>query len=242
MSTTTAIQTPATPVIEHEAPAPRYDLYTGIHKGLRAWMSDVLMLAGRMDPFDATELDEFAGKLRALLRVCRKHIEHENKYVHGAMERAIPGTSGEVVAEHVHHEEEIARIETALTGLERAEWTARPAAAQGLYRRLALFVAENFVHMNREETAHNAVLWSTYTDLELAEIEQTIVASLSPDEMAEILRRMVPAISAPERAAMFTGMRLNAPGEVVDQLLAIVKPHLSNRDWIKLCEATGPFP
>lgn len=241
MSTMIAVQPSATPVLERAAPAPRYDLYTAIHKGLRAWMSDALMLAGRVDPFDATELDDFAGKLRALLRVCRKHLEHENKYVHSAMERAIPGTSGQIAAEHVHHEEELARIETALAGLERAEWTARPAAAQRLYRHLVLFVAENFVHMNREETAHNAVLWSTHTDLELAEIEQTIVASLSPDEMAEILRQMVPAISAPERAALFTGMRLNAPSEVVDQLLAIVQPHLSNRDWIKLCAATGPF-
>ncbi len=157
------------------------------------------------------------------------------------MERGIPGTSGEVSADHVHDEEEIARIETALASLEQAEWPARTAAAQRLYRRLAIFVAENFVHMDMEETAHNAVLWSTYTDLELAEIEQTIVASLSPEEMSGILRWMVPAMSAPERAGLFTGMRMNAPGEVVDRLLAFVKPHLSDRDWIKLCAATAPF-
>ncbi|MFN0304137.1 MAG: hypothetical protein ACKVQU_27710 [Burkholderiales bacterium] len=233
--------TSASLVQHREAPASRYDLYAGIHKGLRAWMSDVLARAGRTDPFDRSEVTDLSANLRALLRFCRKHIESESKYVHFAMEQAIPGTPVAIAGDHLHHERAIASIETELRGLEHAEWSARATAAQRLYRRIALFVADNFVHMHTEETEHNAVLWATYTDHEIAEIEQTIVASHAPEELAEVLRWMVPAMSSPERAAMFTRMRMNAPTGVVDHLLGVVKPYLSDGDWNKLCAATGPF-
>jgi hypothetical protein len=235
-------QAPAAAVPQHRVtPVPRYDLYAGVHKGLRALMSDVLVRTGRTDPFDSREVAELAADVRLLLRLCRKHLASENKYVHGAMEKAIPGTSAEISAEHAHHEKEMALIDTELSGFEQAAPLASAAAGQRLYRRIALFVAENIVHMDAEETGHNAVLWATYTDQEIAEIEQTIVASISPEDMSAFLRWMVPAMTAPERAAMFTGMRLNAPSSVVDGILAVVRPYLSVGDWQKLCAATGPF-
>ena len=38
------------------APAPRLDLYSGIHKALRAAMADALITLGRCDPQDDTDL------------------------------------------------------------------------------------------------------------------------------------------------------------------------------------------
>jgi hypothetical protein len=222
-------------------PAPRLDIYSGIHKGLRAWMSDALVQAGRADPTDADEVTALVDSVRTLLRFLRKHLEHENKFVHSAMERAIPGSSQAIGEDHVHHERAIALIDNELRGLEQAPSIGRPGATQRLYRRLALFFAENFAHMNVEETEHNAVLWATHSDPKIGEIEQAIVSSMPPEEMAIVLRWMVPAMSAPERAALFTGIRMNAPAAVVEGLLSMVRPHLSPRDWAKLCAAIGPL-
>lgn len=218
----------------------RHDIYQGIHKGLRAWMTEVLLKAGRVDYTDADEVGELSAGVRALLHVMRHHLEMENQFVHPAMERAIPGSTQTIATEHVHHERVIALIESDLRGLEQAQSLARAAAAQRLYRRLALFLAENLEHMNTEETEHNAVLWATHTDAEIAEIEQTIIASHSQQDMVEVLRWMVPAMSAPERAAMFTGIRLNAPSDVFEGLLGVVRPYLCERDYAKLCAAIGP--
>jgi hypothetical protein len=71
----------------------------------------------------------------------------------------------------------------------------RTAALGRLYRALALFVADNFQHMQVEETAHNAVLWAAYRDDELMAIEQAIVASIPPDAMAEALHWFLPALT-----------------------------------------------
>jgi hypothetical protein len=219
----------------------RHDIYQGIHKGLRAWMADVLVRAGRVDYTDSDEVAELAGSVRALLHVLRHHLAMENQFVHRAMERAIPGSTQTIATEHVHHERAIALIENDLRGLEQAQALARAAAAQRLYRRLALFVAENFEHMNVEETEHNAVLWATHTDAEIAEIEQTIIAAHAPEDLVAVLRWMVPAMAAPERAAMFTGIRMNAPVEVFQMLLGVVRPCLSERDYAKLCAAIAPM-
>lgn len=236
-----ADQAAAADAMRDPSPVPRYDIYQGIHKGLRAWMTDVLVRAGRVDYTDTDEIDELAARVRALLYVMRHHLQTENLFVHPALERAIPGSAQTIATEHVHHERAMALIENDLRGLEQSRSVARAAAAGRLYRRLALFVGENLEHMNVEETENNAVLWATYTDAEIVEIEQAIIASHSPRDMADVLRWMVPAMAAPERAAMFTGIRMNAPVEVFEALLGVVRPQLSERDYAKLCAAIGPL-
>jgi len=218
----------------------RYDMYAQIHKGLRSFMADALCRIGRIDPLDEVELAEAAAQLRGLLALSRGHLEHENDFVHAAMEARRPGSTGQAAHEHVHHLRSIESLEAELGALERAEGDARAAGALELYRGLALFVAENLEHMHHEETAHNAVLWDAYSDAELEAIERALVASVAPDEMAAVARWMLPAMSAPERAAKLSDMRPAMPPQAFAGILAMLKAQLSERDWYKLGAALGP--
>lgn len=218
----------------------RYDMYLLVHKGLRAFMTDVLVRVGVADSADDDEMQEVATRVRELLDICRSHLEHENDHVHAAMEARRPGSSGETAAEHVAHERAIADLEIDLGGLQTPAGTARAAALTQLYRRLALFVADNFVHMHAEETHNNAVLWECYTDDELRAIEQRLVASVAPQHNAVFLRWMAPHVTPAERARLFGNAKQHAPAEVFGRMLASVKPHLSNAHWNKLTEALGP--
>jgi hypothetical protein len=56
-------------------------------------------------------------------------------------------------------------------------------AALQLYRHPARFVAENFEHMQVEETVHNEALWAHYTDAELKALHDRLRASIPPAEM-----------------------------------------------------------
>jgi hypothetical protein len=140
----------------------------------------------------------------------------------------------------VHHEAEIERLGADLLAVERSAGEARPAAALKLYRRLALFVAENYQHMQVEETENNAVLWAGYTDEELLEIQDALIAAIPPQWLALYLRWMVPAMAPAERAALLTGIHQGAPAEVFEGILATIKPHLGERDWAKLMAVLGP--
>jgi hemerythrin-like domain-containing protein len=216
------------------AAAPRVDLYAAIHKALRLFMNDTLARVGRLDHDDPVDLNAALAQLQSLLDACRSHVAKENEFVHTAIEARRPGASERVGSEHAEHLDAIAGLEAEAVAL-RALPTA--AAAQRLYRHLARFVGENFEHMHVEESAHNGMLWSAYSDAELLEIHQRILASIEPDEMALVLRWMVPALTPAERAAMLGEMQKQMPPEAMRSVLDIVRPHLDDTAWAKLARA-----
>jgi len=222
--------------------APRHDLYAGVHKGLRSFMAEALVAAGRMDAYDPAEVIGTLAQIRELLALCRAHLHAENQFLHPAMEVRRPGSARETAKEHEYHALAIEALETDALAVERAQPGPRAEAARRLYRRLAVFVAENLEHMDDEETANNAVLWATHTDEELAEIQQAIVASLQPEKMAAFIRWMVPAMSPAERAGLLGGIQLGAPRAVFERVLATARPHLTDREWAKLMAALAPMP
>jgi len=223
-----------------EPAAGRFDMYAQIHKGLRSFMMHTLEKVGRMDAWDECETEEALAQLRALLGLCRVHLEKENSFVHAAMEARRPGSTARIALEHVHHLRSLEALEAAAREVARAAGAERDAAALRLYRALALFVAENFEHMHAEETGNNAVLWEDHDDAELAAIHHAIVASIAPDQAMLVGRWMLPAMTAADRAAQLAEMQLGAPPAVVAGLMAMLKERLSERDWYKLGAALGP--
>jgi iron-sulfur cluster repair protein YtfE (RIC family) len=214
--------------------APRLDLYASIHKALRAFMADTLLAIGRMDSDDALDLAQSTQRVLELLEFCTSHLEHENQFIHTAIEARAPGASERLVYEHEEHRQSIAALAQSVASLRARAPGDRAAAALGLYRDLALFVAHNFEHMHEEETAHNAVLWAHYTDAELAEIHARLVGSVPPAEMMVVMRWMVPFMNPAERAEMLTDLRWNAPAPAFNAVLGTVRPHLTEREWSKL--------
>lgn len=220
--------------------APRIDMYAGIHKALRALMADTLLAVGRMDSEDPLELAQVTQRVVELLDFCRAHLRHENEFVHPAIEARAPGASAAIAHEHDEHERHIEALGHSVAALRACPAVQRGAASLELYRSLALFIAENFQHMHVEETAHNAVLWARYTDAELLEIHQALVASIPPDEMMFIVRWMVPFMNPGERSAMLAGMQAQAPAPAFQAALDTVRPHLSATEWSKLARSLGP--
>lgn len=219
--------------------APRLDLYAGIHKALRALMADTLLALGRTDTDDALELAQASQRVMELLDFCASHLQHENDFIHAAMEARAPGASEAIAHEHEEHERHIGELSGLACALLKLEAKQRASATLELYRQLALFIASNFQHMHVEETAHNAVLWSRYTDAELAELHAALVASIPPQEMMYVVRWLVPFMNPAERIAMMADMRAHAPAPAFAAALDTVRPHLSDREWAKLTRGLG---
>jgi len=215
------------------------DMYSGIHKALRAFMVDTLLGLGRMDVDDDLEFAQTCDRAMQLLGLCRSHLHHENQFVHAAMEARQPGSSQSIAGEHAEHEQAITALADGVNHLMACAKPARPAATLALYRQLALFVAHNFEHMHEEETRHNGVLWQCYTDAELAGVHDALVASIPPHEMMAIARWMVPFMSPAERAALLLDMQQHAPAPVLAAVLAHVQPHLTQPEWAKLMRSLG---
>ena len=216
---------------------PRHDIYRFVHKALRAFMSDTLNAAGGMDPHDDAERNRVLAQIRELLDFCRAHLDKEDHFVHSAMEERAPGSARATAGDHQEHLHSFSDIEAARVAVEQTEGAARTAAASLLYRKLALFVGENFVHMNVEETENNEVLWRTHSDAELIAIEQAIVASLSPEEKQFSGRWMLPFLTPEERAFVLNTMRASLPTQAFAGILVSLMSRLSDANWRKLTAA-----
>lgn len=219
----------------------RFDMYRLIHKALRAFMGDTLVAVGRMDADDDGDVAVTLEQARGLLSVLAVHLDDENRFVHTAMNARCPGSAERTAADHVEHEVALAEIERLIADVEGRRGSARAAGGLALYRRLGVFVAENYEHMDVEERDNNAVLWAHYTDEELHAIEAQILAAVPPASMAAAMRWMMPSLNHAERVAMLGGMRRGAPEAVYEGVLAIARGNLSARDWAKL-ESALPSP
>jgi hypothetical protein len=220
----------------------RLDLYTPIHKGIRAFFGATIDAAGRLDVLDPEDVTRVAAEVRGLIGLLRAHLHLENQFVHPAIEARRPGAARATANDHVEHECELEDLEARLLLLERAEDDgARARAAAELYRALASTAAENFRHMAFEESQNNARLWEAYTDDELRALHDALVGSIPPAEMALVLRWMVPALSPVERAAMLTELQAKLPRDAFVGLLGQVRPYLTEREWAKLTAAIGPL-
>lgn len=215
------------------AEAPRFDMYGGIHKALRALMADVLLAVGRMDCDDDLEMAQTTERVMQLLDICAGHLKHENDFIHAAIEARAPGASDRIGHEHEEHLRHITRLADTVGAL-RAAPAGRAPLARALYAELSLFIAENFQHMHVEETAHNAVLWARYTDAELVAIHDALVASIPPEEMMFTVRWLVPFMNPAERLGLLGDIRGKAPAPAFQAMLDVVRPHLNDNEWAKL--------
>ena len=212
----------------------RYDIYRLIHKGIRSYLTETLLAIGRMDPHETAHRNGALNQLEQLLTFCMGHLQHENAFVHPAMDRVKPGCAESMYDHHQHHEAMIRDLRRAATELKIAEPTERDALAAELYRTLAVFVADNLAHMHEEETVNNAILWAGYRDEEIMAIEHALGSSLTPEENAQTMEWMLPAMNHQERCEFLAGMRQGAPREVFDGTLAIARQQLAAGEWGRL--------
>jgi hypothetical protein len=162
--------------------------------------------------------------------------------MHPAIEARQPSGSLRIAHEHEEHLQSIGELRDEVAALRAAIAEARPALALRLYRHLALFVAANFQHMHIEETAHNAALWAHYSDAELMQLHGRLMASIDPREHLLVGRWMLPALTPEERAAVVRAMQAETPPEALMGLLAHIRPHLDDKAWTQLSQATSTHP
>jgi hypothetical protein len=222
--------------------APRYDLYAPIHKALRSFMGETLVRLGRLDVADAVDRDAALAQLDELLSFCAEHLRHENEFVHTAIEARQPAGSRRIADEHGEHLENIAALRGEAAALVSAPAGDAARLAHRLYRHFALFVAENFQHMQIEETVHNGLLWQHYTDAELGALHGRLLASIGPAAQLQVLRWMAPACTPVERAAIVGGAKAQMPPEALLGVMTMLRPHVDDSGWLKLAAAIGIDP
>ncbi|GAB3258460.1 hemerythrin domain-containing protein [Chitinimonas naiadis] len=213
----------------------RYDIYALLHKGLRAYLSHVLLEVGRTDWRDRANRQSSIVTVRELLGVCEAHLEQKHSRIHPAMEARRPGASKQAHLHYQSHRHSINQLHDVAVTVETANHYNMDSAGEWLYRELAMFVADNLELMAKEESYNNRVLWETHSDAEIIAIEQQMVAAMPADRMLPLLRWTVPNLAPDERALMLGEMlRDGASAEVFDCALAMLRALLPPKEWGRL--------
>jgi hypothetical protein len=183
--------------------APRFDMYTPIHKALRRVMFETAVSLARTD-FNAT--DEVASAMQgvtACMTFLREHAEHEDREVVPVIARLDPELGAVLDREHPELERLAIDVESLWPRLAPLDAPAARGQLGGeLLRRFQAMVAAQLLHMEREERQVNAVLWAHLRDDEIAQINRRIVAAIPIARLQQMLPLMESSLNRQEREAL----------------------------------------
>ncbi len=180
----------------------RVDLFATIHKALRSVLFETVMEAGRVDLASDQAVDALAELVERMFGFLHEHAQHEDAEVLPLVRRVEPRIAEELSAEHLELEatqNEICRTMRTLAMTVAAD---RGPSGKELLRLLNVLTAKHLMHMDREETLGNAVLWGGYGDPELHAIRARIEARIKPERNKEWGAIIAPVLDPKERALM----------------------------------------
>lgn len=180
----------------------RVDLYTTIHKGIRALLFDVATEAARIDTSSSLAVDGLVDRVEQAIRFLEEHAHHEDTHVMPALAAASPELARSLDLEHRVLDALQIQVEATAEALAAASVEVRTIRGMELARLLNQLTSKHLAHMGREELEANAVLWAAYDDAQLVELQGRIIGSIPSERYLEWVHMVAPALSPPERARM----------------------------------------
>lgn len=226
----------------HPTSAPsstRFDLYALVHKGLRAFMCHTLIEFGRIDPHDAPQLKSALDGLDQLLGYIESHLDKEEHFVHRAAQARCPGALTDSEEDHRHHHQAMEVLRSESLAVACASGPTRGAALERLYGALTRFVARDLDHLADEESHNNTLLWSLFSDAELADIHHSMVQATSQADMAIGARWILPSVRPEERDVLLAGVQATVPAPMFIGLLDLVRPNFPVQEQHRLATLFG---
>lgn len=221
---------------------PSYNIYTFIHKYLRQQLCRSLLAIGAIDDSDEQHVNSELGELTSLLKFCQAHLEHENRFIHGAIMTRNPHLYLTTEADHKEHEVQIQKLLQDTQRIHQSAGARRSQLLHQLYTDLALFVAENLDHMHTEETHNAQVLADLFTESEIHHIHENIIAALSPEERLQTTVDMLATLMHSERLLLLREMQLQMPDPVFAMLLEQLAGKMPSLYFGKLRQALADTP
>lgn len=215
----------------------RYNIFNQIHKALRALLYDTALTLQQTHFANAEEAEPALAKVRNVLDVFDKHAEHEDHFVLPAIQHFEPSIVDAFEQEHVEDHALAEELRILLNAFDD-ETNAGKKLELGynIQKSFVAFMTFNLEHMAKEELVLNDRLWRYYSDAEIIVLNQKIVASIAPEEMAFTSAWMMKGLSNAEITGWLKAVQTNAPEFVFSALFAIAEKELPYTRFRKILE------
>jgi hypothetical protein len=214
-------------------------LYRDIHKGIRTELFGVTMQAGRTDPGDQQARGELAARVHRLIEFLVLHAAHEDAGVQPTLEAELPELAERIEREHLELEATMERLKDQAASAIYAGRLDQRRQVDDLYLELAAFTGTYLAHQDVEERVVAPRLLAVVGPDRVLSIHQGIIGSIPPDELANGLALMIPAMNIDDRTDLLGGMQANAPAPVFEGVWGLVGTVLPPEDKRDLAERLG---
>lgn len=216
----------------------RFNPFNMIHKALRAMLYDTALTLQQTYFGNEEEARSALKKVELVVHQFEEHAHHEDGYILPAIEAYEPGLVAAFEQEHIEDHQlgdKLTHLMNMFSATSSQE--ERIIAGSAISKAFIDFLTFNLVHMAREESVLNPVLWQYYTDEQLQEINAAIVASIPVEEKAIAAKWMLRGVNNKEAAVWLKGIRQSAPKHVFQSLLALAETELAVHRRIAITEA-----
>jgi hypothetical protein len=183
------------------------------------------------------ETENVLISLKMVLDTFDKHAEHEDAHVLPAIQKYDPALVDAFENEHIEDHALAEKLRTLIKKLENM-----PAGQMKIVTGVEIlhsfidFICFNLDHMKREETVLNEVLWRYYHDNEIAAINQSIIASIPIEEMAQTAAWGIRGLSNYEITVWLKEVQKNAPDIVFNTLFGLAEKELPYNRFRQILE------
>ena len=218
---------------------PRLDLFTSIHKAIRAMMYDAGNRLQTADFADNRTATRTTAHLVSVLSLMREHHDTEEEFVFPQVRPYDESLIDELQSQHRTIETLLAIAGDAVAVVDAADPWSRQEAGVELNRRFNELAAFYLQHLAQEEVTVIPVTWEHFSDDELAAIQGAIMASMRPQLALDWLGWMFRGLNRQELVAMLAGAKATMPEPALDGIRDLGAANLEPARWAIVREQAG---
>jgi hypothetical protein len=207
-----------------------FDIYRDIHKGLRSELFAVTASAAQTDPSDRKARADLARHVSSVVELLVSHAHHEDVAISPVLERFLPDLAERIETDHVNLDRRIAAIDDMANTTIDAPAEFRRFELHRVYIELSAFVSAYLAHLDLEERYVGPALEQVVGVEGVIGIHGSILASLTPQEMAASLPLMFTSMNVDDQTDVLGGLQATAPAEVFNGVWGLVGSVISSAD------------
>jgi hemerythrin-like domain-containing protein len=218
---------------------PRFDLFTSIHKALRAMIYETGGLLQTADFADDRAAARAAAALDPVLAQMQHHHDLEEEYVFPRVRPYEEEMIDALQAQHEQVERLLGIAAVAVDEADSADSIARVAAGVDLNRRYNELTALFLEHLSHEEATLLPATWRHFDDAQLVAIQGAIIAAQQPEDLMQSLQWMFRGLNRPELVEILGAAKATMPPPALDAVRQIGAANMEPTAWAVVREQAG---
>jgi hypothetical protein len=210
---------------------PRFDLFTTIHKALRAMVYETGGALQTTDFTDEPSAVRAVDGLAPVLTALEEHHVIEERFVFPRVEPFEPRIVEDLQAQHREVDRLLGSARAALSPVDTDDAGARAGAGVDLNRRFNELAAFYLQHLAHEEVTILPATWEHFDDAELAAIQGAIMSTMPPEELMRSLAWMFRGLNRAELVGILGGAKATLPPAALDAVRALGQETMGGEAW-----------